>query len=171
MDKTLKYNLLGILTVVFIFSIQFTFAQTKIDLKNWDMTKYKFINKEGNNVSISDFKGKYVFVDVWASWCRPCINKFPEYDSLKVLLKDKNIVCIQISIDAQERRWRNGMGFNGRITDQWFINGDTAFPDDLDIAYIPRYILINRKGRLIDPKVEWKTNKQMIEVLLRLKGI
>ncbi len=156
--------------ILFIFT-QHSLAQEKKDLKNWDMTTYKFIDKAGNKVSISDLKGKYVFIDVWASWCRPCINKFPEYDSLKVALKDKNIVCLQLSIDAREMRWRNGMGFNGRVVDQWFTNEDPAFMKDLEVAYIPRYILVDRKGKVLDPKMEWKNNAQMIEVLSKLKGI
>lgn len=146
-------------------------AQEKKGLKKWDMTIYKFIDKEGKKVSIADLKGTYVFVDVWASWCRPCINKFPAYDSLKVSLKDKNIVCLQISIDVEERRWRSGMGFYGRVTDQWFVKEDPAFMKDLDIAYIPRCMLIDRKGKVLDPKIDWKNNAQMIAELSKLKGI
>lgn len=162
---------LFILLVGLLFTDQLIFAQERKDLKNLDLKAYKFINKDGKNVSISDLKGKYVFLDVWASWCRPCINKFPAYDSLKLALKDKNIVCLQISIDANERRWRDGLGFYGRITDQWYTNGDPAFMKDLNIAYIPRYILLDRLGYVLDPKMEWKNNAQMISVLSKLTGI
>ena len=170
--KILKYaKIIAAIAFGLLFFQKNSFAQKKAEMKNMDMTVYKFMDKEGKKTSISDLKGKYVFVDVWASWCRPCINKFPAFDSLKVALKDKNIVCLQISIDAQERRWRNGMGFNGRIEDQWFINGDPNFMKDLDVAYIPRYIIIDRKGKLINPKVDWKDNPQMLSELLKLKGI
>jgi len=159
-----------LLIALFIFSTQ-SQAQEMKNLKNLDMTSYQFTDKAGKKVSIAGLKGKYVFLDVWASWCRPCINKFPEYDSLKVALKGKNIVCLQLSIDAQERRWRDGMAFNGRITDQWFTNGDPSFMKDLEVAYIPRYILIDKKGKVLDPKLEWKDNEHMIAFLSALKGI
>lgn len=170
--KTLTYIKLSIVSIIALLSVaQSSCAQAKKDLKGWDMTNYKFIDKTGKPMSISALRGKYVFIDVWASWCRPCINKFPEYDSLKTALKDKNIICLQVSIDARERRWRDGMGFNGRITDQWFTNEDPVFMKELEIAYIPRYILVDRKGKILEPKMDWKDNAQMIAFISRLKGI
>ena len=159
-----------LMTGIFAFK-QPCHAQQKKSLKGWDMTRYHFIDKAGDPVSIADLKGKYIFVDVWASWCRPCIDKFPQYDSLKLALKDKNIICLQISIDANERRWRDGMRFNGRITDQWFTMEVPAFMKELDVASIPRYLLIDKIGRVLDPKMEWKDNEQIIAVLSNLKGI
>lgn len=144
---------------------------TRKNMLNLDMTQYLFMDSAGHETTLKDFKGKYILLDIWASWCRPCISKFPEFDSLKTACKDKNIVFLQISCDAQERRWRNEMGFTGRRGNQWFINGHHNFMTDLEIATIPRYLLVDRKGKLIDPRMEWKNNTQVNEQLSKLKGI
>lgn len=160
-----------ILIASLIYFPYFLFAQNKEHVKGLKLTRYKFIDKTGTNVSISDLKGKYVFLDIWASWCRPCINKFPAYDSLKLALRNNNIVCLQVSIDAQERRWRDGMGFHKRIIDQWYSLDRSEFMKTLDISHIPRYILIDRKGKILDPDVKWKDTGQLIVFISKLNGI
>ena len=168
--NTTKMGALPLIAMLF-FCINMN-AQVKVkELKNFDMTKYVFSDSAGHAASIKDLKGKYVLLDVWASWCRPCISRFPEFDALKSAFKDKHIVFLQLSCDSQERRWRNEMGFTGRHGDQWFINGNHDFMVELDVATIPRYMLIDKKGRLIDPRVEWKDNEQMSALLSKLKGI
>lgn len=163
-----------LIIAVLLFSCINVSAQVKPakDLKNTDMTQYVFADSAGHEVSIKDLKGKYVLLDIWASWCRPCISRFPEFDSLETTYKDRNIAFIQLSCDAQERRWKNEMGFTGRRgKGQWFINGNDKFMTDLEVATIPRYLLIDRDGKLIDPRMEWKNNDQVSTLLKKLKGI
>lgn len=139
--------------------------------KNLDMTKYTFQNAAGQEVSIKELKGKYVYLDIWASWCRPCINEFPFFDAMRAELKDKNIVFVQLSCDQSERRWKSGMDFNNRKDNQWFINGNTAFMKDMRASSIPRYLLIDKKGRLIDPLMTRASDPGTRAALLALKGI
>jgi len=141
--------------------------------KNLDMTKYMFTDSAGKTVRIKDLKGKYVYLDVWASWCRPCINEFPFFDAMRAELKDKNIVFVQVSCDQVERRWRNGMGFNNRKAKdhQWWINGNEAFMKELRAFTIPRYLLIDKQGKLIDSFMTRASDPNTKTVLLALKGI
>lgn len=120
-------------------------------LAGWDMKPYTFMDSSGHDISIKDFAGKYVFLDIWASWCRPCINEFPSFDSLKQVRSGKDIEFIQLSCDVKDWRWRSGIGWTKRNGHQWFINGNEQFMHDLRIAYIPRYLLIDRKGIVIKP--------------------
>ena len=140
--------------------------------ENLDMTKFKFKDAEGKDVNLSEFKGKYIYLDVWASWCRPCINEFPSFDSLKVEFKDKKIVFLQLSCDQSEMRWRNEMGFTKRKADhfQWFVNGDPAFMKELMVATIPRYLLIDKKGKLIKSHMTRASDRETKTVLAKLKG-
>lgn len=155
-----------------IISLPITFAQDKIDdLKRIDLNQYSFIDSAGNASNLGKFKGKYILVDIWASWCRPCINKFPDFDSLKLAYKDKNIAFLQISCDQEERRWRSGMGYTHRSGDQWFLTGDRKFMTDLQVATIPRYLLVDKNGKIIDANLIWKDNVQIGAVLSKLKGI
>src|SRR5690606_31366780 len=53
----------------------------------------------GEQVSLSDLKGKYLFVDIWATWCRPCLQQLPAMKELEEKYRDQNIEFVSISID------------------------------------------------------------------------
>ena len=63
-----------------------------------------FEDFEGNEVTLSDFKGKVVLVDFWETWCSPCLAVFPAMDSLKTEYKeDFEVVAVNLlSIDTKE---------------------------------------------------------------------
>lgn len=148
------------------------YAQQTI-LENLDMTKFNFKDAEGKEVNLKEFKGNYIYLDVWASWCRPCISEFPSFDSLKVTFKDKKIVFLQLSCDQSERRWKTEMGFTKRNADhfQWHIDGDQTFMKELAVATIPRYLLIDPKGKLIKSHMTRASEAETKTVLAGLKGI
>lgn len=61
---------------------------------------------EGKELSLSDFKGKYVFIDFWASWCAPCRREFPHLkEVLAYSEKSDNLVVLSYSIDSKEKDW------------------------------------------------------------------
>ena len=60
---------------------------------------------DGKKISLSDFKGKYVLVDFWASWCIPCRNEFPFLKKAYSKYKDKNFEIIGYSIDSEASVW------------------------------------------------------------------
>lgn len=141
--------------------------------KGLDMTKYMFRDSAGFDVNIKSLKGKYVYLDIWASWCRPCINEFPFFDVMRAEFKDKNIVFVQVSCDQSERRWKNEMGFTKRMAKdhQWWINGNPDFMKDLLVTSIPRYLLIDKEGKLIDAHMTRASDTATKPTLTALKGI
>lgn len=61
-----------------------------------------FINAEGTKISLSELKGKVVFINFWATWCPPCINEMPTIDKLKQHFKDrKELDFIMVDIDNE----------------------------------------------------------------------
>lgn len=136
-----------------------------------DMTGYVFKDTADREVALKDFKGKYILLDVWASWCRPCINAFPAYDSLKQVYKDKNIAFLQVSCDASKMRWTMGMGFTHRTGLQVYLAGDRHFMQELKVATIPRLLLIDREGRLLNGYMSEAAAPRTKEILEHLEGI
>src|SRR5262245_31657604 len=58
---------------------------------------------EGRQVSLSDYRGKLVFVNFWASWCVPCAKEMPDLETLHNTLKDRKFQMVTISVDASSR--------------------------------------------------------------------
>ena len=120
-------------------------------------------NYKGGTTSLSDLKGKFVYIDVWATWCGPCLREVP---SLKEVEKDyhgKNIEFVSISVDngrgyknrsfeAAKEGWRKMIAEKELGGIQLF--SDNAWKSDFLTAYkvnsIPRFILIGPKGNVIN---------------------
>jgi len=109
----------------------------------------------GRPVSLSDFKGKVVYVDFWASWCGPCRAMMPASKELHEKLTEKQkkeIVFLYISIDATSENWKRGIhdndiqGVNVNSPGNWSSKACSYF----QINSIPRYMIIDKKGNIVD---------------------
>lgn len=108
-------------------------------------------NETGNLVSLSNFKGKYVYVNCWSSFCGPCLAELP---SLKKLIKSvnrKDIAYITICFDKDLNTGINKLQNMELNTINLFANGMRHnFSKEYNIRALPRYILIDKKGKIID---------------------
>ena len=145
-----------------------------------DFSNYE--NYNGNTSSLSDFKGKYVYIDIWATWCRPCIAQFPYLKKLEKEFQGKNISFVSISTDDDRRsngswekardKWitmvrkRNLSGYQ-----LWAGKDDARFSREYMITSIPRFILIDPEGNLIDSNAKSPADPALRELLIRLPGI
>ncbi|HKH60241.1 MAG TPA: TlpA disulfide reductase family protein [Flavitalea sp.] len=107
----------------------------------------------GNMVSMKDFKGKVVFIDVWATWCGPCKAQFPFLQELeKEYHHNKDIVFVGISLDKTEakQKWLNTIRKENLGGIQLLDDFGKAFGRKYEIAAIPRFLLIDRQGKWIE---------------------
>lgn len=93
-----------------------------------------------------------ILLDIWASWCPDCIKGLDELKQIQTIYKNKNIIFLMLSVDDNSTKWRNAITkFN--ISGRHFLvkNGwkTSIFCNFLDIDWIPRYILINNKGKIL----------------------
>lgn len=134
--------------------------------------EFVFKDTTGKEVSLKQFKGKYVVIDVWASWCSPCKQEFPNLKKLEEKYKDRNIVFVGISCDQSERRWRNELGFQRNVVGhQWWIAGDKAFMTAFQVAAIPRLILLDKEGRVANLRLPKPSDPEFEKILGKLKGL
>ena len=114
---------------------------------------FDYENHKGGTTKLADLKGKYVYVDVWATWCGPCIREIP---SLKQVEKDyhgKNIVFVSLSIDEAKDhdKWKAMVTEKELGGIQLMADKDwkSQFVEDYGILGIPRFILIDPQGNIV----------------------
>jgi thiol-disulfide isomerase/thioredoxin len=110
-----------------------------------------FIDTLGNTVGLSSFKGKYLVIDFWASWCKPCIANIP---ALKQLYSDYNpdfIQFISISLDDKITNWKQSIIKND-FTGIQLLSPDAFYglaAVYCKVLWVPMYIIVNPDGHII----------------------
>ncbi len=134
---------------------------------------FECVNPSGKKVKLSDFRGKFVLVDFWASWCGPCRaemkNLLPIYDELK---RD-DLEFISVSLDRQEKDWRRMLEVE-RLpwvmlwNKEGFVIGDE--PNTIQKMYgfygIPFIVLISKEGKILARTLR---GEQVKEVILKAR--
>lgn len=115
---------------------------------------FDYENHKGGKTKLSSLKGKYVYIDTWATWCGPCRQEIPHLAKVEEKYHGKNIEFVSVSIDAQKdhEKWKNF------VTEKKLggvqVMADKDWNSDWAVAYgiqsIPRFILIGPDGKVID---------------------
>ena len=129
---------------------------------------FEIKDDKGGLVHLSDFKGKYVYIDCWSSYCGPCIAEMPAMKKLSDELANKNIVFISISADTDIERWLCKLKELDLNTVNLCTEGaNHNFNNNYNAKAFPRYILIDKEGLIIDASAEKPSLiKERLEQLL-----
>lgn len=100
--------------------------------------------------TLKEFRGKYVMIDVWASWCYPCRKEAPFLHQLEKELKGKNIVFVGVNVDNLQFRFRGSVDGPGAYYTgiQWW-DKDKTFERVFLVDRIPRFILLDPEGKVL----------------------
>ena len=116
---------------------------------------FKAMNLLDEEISLSDYKGKHVLIDVWATWCGACLANRPDFMAIASKYKESDeIVFLTISVDSSTEKWGRFIKKEGDKNDTQgllIIDGmNTQFAKSYSITTIPRYILIDTKGLIVN---------------------
>lgn len=120
----------------------------------------------GKEVRLSEFKGKAIYLDCWATWCGPCIQESPAFAALSKKYDGKDIVFIQISTDNSRKDWLNYLRQKQPAVLQYNSVDYEGLRVNWQIKYIPRFILIDKEFKIYkafaplpsDPAIEGTLN-------------
>jgi thiol-disulfide isomerase/thioredoxin len=126
-------------------------------------------NISGQAVPLSKFKGHYVYLDFWATWCGPCIKQIPSLEKLKKEYKDKNIKFISISFDskADKEKWKNFVRKRDMTKIQLWADSlnKKKISNAFNIKMIPRFVLIDDEGKIVDANAPRPSKKGIKDFL------
>ena len=135
-------------------------------LKNTAAPSFDYLNHKGGTTKLDELKGKYVYIDVWATWCGPCRAEIPSLKKIEEKYHGKNIEFVSISVDVQKdfEKWKKFVTDKQLGGIQLFADKDwnSDFIKSFGINSIPRFILIDPKGNVVsadaarpsDPKLQ-----------------
>lgn len=116
-----------------------------------------FVLKDLNNLEIAlkNYKGKVVYLNFWATWCRSCMDKMEKLKSIQPEFKNEEVVFINVSLDRREEVWKETLekrAFKGiHVLVSGELNSDIA--KAYEVKVLPRYFIINKVGDFVkNPK-------------------
>ncbi|MFA6071641.1 MAG: TlpA disulfide reductase family protein, partial [Janthinobacterium sp.] len=154
---------------LFVLSMNFgAFSQdVKIGNAVPDMALNNMVNYNEPSVRISDFKGKLLILDFWATWCHPCVAAFPKLDSLqKKFNKDIQILSVTTEESAKVRSFLAKMKIVKKLSPP-SATGDRELTNYFKHIYLPHYVWIDKKGQLIAITESSEVNEKNIASTLK----
>jgi len=139
--------------------------------KGKDAPGWNYEKTDGKFVALDDLKGKVVYVDVWATWCGPCKAEIPHLEELVEEYEGKGkIAFTSVSIDKNKDAWlkmveeKEMKGVQVYADKAW----ESSICNDYLIKGIPRFILIDEEGKVIDANAPRPSSKEIKEIFAKI---
>lgn len=119
---------------------------------------------KGNKQMLSDFKGKVIYLDLWATWCGPCIQESPAFEALSKKYTGKDIIFLPVSTDTDTPKWLNYLDEHHKDLTQYHST-DKALKTEWAIFYIPRFILIDKNFTIINAYAPKPSSEEITPII------
>ncbi len=118
-------------------------------------------------VTLESLKGKLVYIDIWATWCIPCVNEIPALKELENEFRNKNIQFVSICLKDSKEQFE-------KMVKEKELGGIQLFAPDENISFfkeyflsgIPRFILIDKAGKIIESNAFFPSNPKLKEQII-----
>jgi thiol-disulfide isomerase/thioredoxin len=134
---------------------------------------FNYENRKGGKTSLENLRGKYIYIDLWATWCSPCREQIPFLQKVEEQYKGKNIEFVSISIDAMkdQPKWSKFVvekqlgGIQLLAENEW----ESKIIKDYSVQGVPTFILIDPDGNIVTARAPKPSDPKLIELLSTLK--
>jgi thiol-disulfide isomerase/thioredoxin len=130
---------------------------------------FDYENYKGGTTKLSSLKGKYVYIDIWATWCGPCLQEIPFLQEIEKKFHNKNIEFVSISVDEQDQKdkWKTMVSLKGMNGVQLIADKswESQFVASLGINSIPRFVLIDPTGKIINSNAPRPSDPELVKLL------
>lgn len=130
---------------------------------------FNYVDRNGKYVSLENLRGKNVYVDVWATWCGPCLAEVPSLKLMEEKYRSKNIEFVSLSIDRQKDKdkWLSMIEEKSLKGIQLMSDKDWSsdFVVNYNIKGIPRFILIDDEGNIVSPDAPRPSSSEQLEAM------
>lgn len=128
--------------------------------------KFAFKDRNDKLVHLDDLKGNLVYVDIWATWCGPCLKEIPALKKLQDTLVGQDIIFVSICKEDTKERWIQALEKYRLEGIQLFAEeGDDKFFDDYSNTGYPHFILIGKQGEIISPDARRPGDPKLMEMI------
>jgi thiol-disulfide isomerase/thioredoxin len=132
---------------------------------------FTLTDTSGTKFSLSQFNGKVVYLDIWATWCGPCIKEIPYAEELHEQLKNNpDVVFINLSFDKDTLRWKKKIAEKNMSGLHLLSPGgaESNVRVNYDVKSIPRFVIINKDGTIEDFDAKRPSDKGIAKALTKL---
>ena len=127
-------------------------------------TNVQLTDVNGEKHRLSEFKGKYIYADLWASWCGPCIMEIPYMQELERTLGNDMVEFVAISVDEDVDSWKAALARHNMKGHQFIAPPELSII--LRVRSIPRYIIFDKEGKILYPNAPRPSSGGMIRKIL-----
>ncbi|WP_162127521.1 redoxin family protein [Flavobacterium phycosphaerae] len=121
---------------------------------------------DGKPTALANLKGKFVLIDVWATWCGPCKQQSPYFEKFALKYKKEKIQFVALSTDENIQKWYIAAQSKSKSVLQWHANDLDGFSKAYNVITIPRFILIDPNGNFVNANLPFPAEASF-ELLLR----
>ena len=163
--------LLGLTTNAMAEDLDSLYAQSLLKVGT-QAPNFELPTPEGKKVQLSDFKGKYVLIDFWASWCPDCRRISPNVEAIAKEYQGKDLAVVAVSFDIDKEAWvkyinRNGAPINEVHVSELKKMKESAVAKAFGVQWIPSLYLLDKDGKVLLATVEVSKVEAMVKNLMK----
>lgn len=122
-------------------------ARVQVTGGNW--IDFSYPDLDGKLHRLSENLGKVVLIDVWATWCLPCLKEQPALEELEKSFEGKDVVFISLSIDTDKNKWKEMVNSKKLSGLHLFSNNQGPIVTEYELTGVPRFILFDKQGKTV----------------------